>query len=79
MRRKKDGKAGFETPIVDPRIAMSRSDLKLKLQNQISIFTTIKTYLEKNKHYIIFSVNVSPTGDRTAIFIQSHLSHVMVF
>ena len=28
-------------------IAMSRSDLKLKLQNQISRFTTIKTYLEK--------------------------------
>ena len=59
--------------------AMSRSNLKLKLQNQISIFTTIKTYLEKKRHYIIFSVNVSPTGDRTAIFIQSHLSHVMVF
>ena len=62
---------------MDPRIAMSRSDLKLKLQNQFSIFTTIKTYL-KNRHCIIFSVNVSPTGDGTAIFIQSHLSHVMV-
>ena len=57
MRRKKDGKAGFETPIVDPRIAMSRSDLKLKLQNQISIFTTIKTYLEK-KDTILFLVSM---------------------
>ena len=46
IEKKKRRESGFETPIVDPRIAMSRSDLKLKLQNQISIFTTIKTYLD---------------------------------
>lgn len=37
--------------------AMSRSNLKLKLQNQISIFTTIKTYLEK-KDTILFLVSM---------------------
>ena len=38
-------------------IAMSRSNLKLQLQNQFSIFTTIKTYLER-KDTILFLVSM---------------------